>query len=314
MNRTAQCLRMLQLLKSKGMLTKKQLSIYLETNVRNIGEFRKECEVAGYDIEIIPGRYGGYKLAQHQLLMVPKFINSEKKSIQEAIEYLNAHTDFLYLDTFNQAMQKLVAGMRDDLLDKPTYRNRDFVISKAMRKQIDDFELAKTNCVVIELLYQAMNAKEASIVKIHPYEILNYKGAYYGIAYSLKAKDYRVFKFSDERMKNLKLTNQTFIRDKDYKSSEHIGQIGLVKDEVYELDLIIYDESAILVREQSIGLNPKMEWLDQNKLHFSTIMEGKLDVLSFILSLGDQVIINEPLTLKKELQLIIKKMVKNYNL
>ncbi|MEG0290833.1 MAG: transcriptional regulator, partial [Erysipelotrichaceae bacterium] len=94
----------------------------------------------------------------------------------------------------------------------------------------------------------------------------------------------------------------------------HIGQIGLVKDEVYELDLIIYDESALLVREQSIGLNPKMEWLDQNKLHFSTIMEGKLDVLSFILSLGDQVIINEPLALKKELQCIIKKMVKNYNL
>ncbi|MEG0094217.1 MAG: WYL domain-containing protein [Erysipelotrichaceae bacterium] len=313
MNRTAQCLKMLQLLKSKGVLTRHQLADYLQTNVRNIGEYRKELEVAGYYIDIIPGRFGGYKIAANQFLNVPCFIESEKNSIHEAIEYLNAHKDFLYLEHFNQAMDKVVAGMKDDLNEKPTYLNNEILISKKIRKMIDEFQLARKNHLVIELYYRSIQVQSAALVRIHPYEILNYKGAYYGIAYSLKAKDYRVFKFSEERMQSLTVTNQLFTRDKDYKSDEYIGKSGLVKNEIYKLDLIIKGQTARLVSEQSIGLNPKMEWVDDNQLHFTTVIEGHKDAISFILSLGDQVIVKQPVQLKNELGLIIKNMVNNYN-
>ena len=59
MNRAALCIRMLTLLNSRGLLSKTELAELLETNVRNIPEFKRELEIAGYTIDSIPGRYGG---------------------------------------------------------------------------------------------------------------------------------------------------------------------------------------------------------------------------------------------------------------
>ena len=51
MKRCAACIRMLQLLRSRGFMTREELAQELDTNVRNILEYRKELEEAGYVIE-----------------------------------------------------------------------------------------------------------------------------------------------------------------------------------------------------------------------------------------------------------------------
>ena len=55
MNRTSLCIKMLLLLKSRGKMNTSELAQQLETNPRNIREFRKELEVAGYNIKEIKG-------------------------------------------------------------------------------------------------------------------------------------------------------------------------------------------------------------------------------------------------------------------
>ena len=59
MGKSANCIRMLLLLKARGFLTKEELAQLLETNIRNISEYRKELEEAGYRIESTTGKYGG---------------------------------------------------------------------------------------------------------------------------------------------------------------------------------------------------------------------------------------------------------------
>ena len=51
MNRCALCLQMLRLLKARGMMSRQELADELQTNIRNLSEFRKELETAGYVIE-----------------------------------------------------------------------------------------------------------------------------------------------------------------------------------------------------------------------------------------------------------------------
>ena len=51
MKRCAACIRMLQLLRSRGFMTREELAQELNTNVRNILEYRKELEEVGYVIE-----------------------------------------------------------------------------------------------------------------------------------------------------------------------------------------------------------------------------------------------------------------------
>ena len=58
MKRCAACIRMLQLLRSSGFMTREQLAAELDTNVRNILEYRKELEEACYVIEGTTGKYG----------------------------------------------------------------------------------------------------------------------------------------------------------------------------------------------------------------------------------------------------------------
>ena len=62
MNRTSKCIKMLMLLSQKEYVKKEELSKELETNVRNIREYRKELEEAGILIDVKKGRYGGYHL------------------------------------------------------------------------------------------------------------------------------------------------------------------------------------------------------------------------------------------------------------
>ena len=58
MNRAGLCIQMLNLLKARGKMNTNELAQALETNPRNIREFKKELVVAGYNIEYIRGKYG----------------------------------------------------------------------------------------------------------------------------------------------------------------------------------------------------------------------------------------------------------------
>ena len=49
-------------------MTREELAQELNTNVRNILEYRKELEEVGYVIEGTTGKYGGYQLKSGTLL------------------------------------------------------------------------------------------------------------------------------------------------------------------------------------------------------------------------------------------------------
>ena len=62
MNRTGKCIKMIMLLKKNKMMTAKEMSQLLDTNPRNIREYRKELEEAGFRFKITSGYNGGYEL------------------------------------------------------------------------------------------------------------------------------------------------------------------------------------------------------------------------------------------------------------
>ena len=81
MNRTNLCIRMLQLLKARGKMNTTQLATELEVNPRNIREFKKELVLAGYNVEEVKGRYGGYILNDEYDLPVTIFSDEQKDAL-----------------------------------------------------------------------------------------------------------------------------------------------------------------------------------------------------------------------------------------
>lgn len=301
MNRTAQCIKMLQLLKSRGFLTREQIADELQTNVRNISEFRKELETAGYIIESTTGKFGGYRLLNDCLLPTLHLQEEETRALKEAVIYLKSHKDFMQGKEVERALDKILSNASKVETEGGMYlENEQYVVSERIKEMVHIVEEARKQHRVVELLYRSMKEKEAVQVSIHPYEIINYKGAYYCLAYSLKAKDFRNYKFSEERMKKVSIGTSTFTRDKDFDIKKHIGQSGLIKDEIMEIEVLIYKETARLCAEKQIGLHPTMKWVGEDTLYLKTIFEGSLEALKFILSLGENVYVLSPLALQQE--------------
>ncbi len=79
MGKASMCIQMLQILRSGRVYKCTELAELLETNPRNVIEYKKELEEAGYYIVSIPGKYGGYKLEQGSLIPSLNLSNEEKK-------------------------------------------------------------------------------------------------------------------------------------------------------------------------------------------------------------------------------------------
>lgn len=293
MNRTALCLEMLKLLKSRGMMSRQELADCLQTNVRNLSEFKKELEIAGYMIESTTGKYGGYRLIEDNTLILPSLSKEEQLSLKEATSYLKAHADFAYGSTFQTAMDKILASTIQQEFLSGIYLETNSSISKRMYQYLDFCREAISKRIALELEYKSLQASELKKVILFPYELVYYQNAYYVIGYVLHAKAYRTYKFSDERMKSCRLMNQLFTRDLDFCLQDHIG-VGLMKNQVIELKLTVYDEFAILLSERIIGVKLDGYFHEDGSYYLHLLIDGEMQAEQFLLSLGTHVVLHEP--------------------
>ena len=89
-----------------------ELAKKLGTNPRNITEYRKAIEAAGYIIISKPGKYGGIQLEKNNVIPSLKMTQDEKRILQVANDYLKARKDFLDYDLYQNAMSKIFASMK----------------------------------------------------------------------------------------------------------------------------------------------------------------------------------------------------------
>ena len=100
MGKAAMCIKMLQILNSGRIYKVSELADLLETNPRNVIEYKKELDEAGYYIISIPGKYGGYQIDKTTIIPSLKFTEEEKKAISDGAGYLEARNDFLLKKDF----------------------------------------------------------------------------------------------------------------------------------------------------------------------------------------------------------------------
>ena len=308
MNRSALVIKMLNYLYANGRkkpVSREDLAEVLETNVRNIVEFKKELEVAGYLIESVRGKDGGYILNEKGVFPSLALSEEEKQSVEKALAYLKKQSNFDEVSTFEKAMDKLRAHIPQTSVQNTTFyleesRKR---LNVEERKMLDQLQNAITTQNEVMFEYQKGTSKIFEIRKIRPYEIVANSDGYYVLAYDLtprKKHAMKIFKITMTRMQNVDILKQHFIRDEDFKLSTYIGEYSLMKDE-YEVELCISGLAARLVDEQQIENTISKKWIDDT-LYVHFLMEGKYRVKSFILSLGCQCEVISPAFIKEEIK------------
>lgn len=300
MNKTALAIRMLELLYSYGKLDRKQLSELLETTPRKIIDLKMELETAGYYIESTTGKNGGYRLKDRLILPTLNLTESQKKSLLYAYEYLKMKNDFLYQKELNEVIEKVKIVSNTDHYDGSIIYQKEESQSDISKDIIEKIEDCIQKKLRIYLEYQSLSSKNIKLYCVEPYWVIYFEKSFYLIGYEINKNGFRMFKLVNQRLKSMKFTNEKFIA-LDYKLDKIIGQFGLIKNELFQVEFLVKGLEARLLYERKIGINDKKEWIDDDTLRVETTVEGIYWIKKLLLSIIKDVEVISPAYLKGEI-------------
>ena len=303
MGKSAMCIQMLQILNSGRVYKASELADLLETNPRNIIEYKKELEEAGYYIISIPGKFGGYQLDKTAIMPSLKFTEEEKKAITDGAGYLEARNDFLLKKDFQTAMSKVYSSMRyNEPQVEPLVLDR-FPLSMQNKEIVDRYN-ALEKCILrqLKIKLQYLSLKNEMTDRIfHPYRLFMYNNAWYVIGFDEKSGEIRYFKLN--RINSFEIrSEQKFRRLLTYNESDYFDEYGMKQNgEWYPIKLQLFDQYAMLVKERVYGKNQTVEASEDGSSILTCEMQNKENIKVFVLGFGEHCKVLEPEWLRKEI-------------
>ena len=312
MNRTSLCIRMLLILKANATkqnpINSKELAQALEVNPRNIREYKRELITAGYNIQEIKGRYGGYYLDETSIFPALRLDKQEEQALLEAKHFIQTQ-QFEKKSSFNSAVDKVLNSSRDMNLIFPIYMDDPNIqMSKKELSMLHTVQDALEMNHSIELSYQAKRQQASETYLVDPYELIHYHDAYYVIGYNHTRQDYRMYRFSSERMKKVVCSEKRFTRDVDFHVEAHIGKNSLIKGEFYRVTVWVCPAILRLFLEAYWGL----DFREEEENIYSFLVEDLYLLYRQLFSFGKDIRILSPEQIVNEYQERLVSTLRNY--
>ena len=319
------CISMLQILSTGRVYKISELADLLETNPRNIIEYKKELdEVAnefsgGIYIDTIPGRYGGYQLNGNAVIPSLHLSDKEKESLNAAAQYLSSRNDFMQKKEFQKAVGKIMSSI---IAKDIELQNNAMVINRyplAMRQEdlqyrYDILQTAIKNKKTVKFVY--LNQKnEVKDRLFDPYELFMYNNAWFVIGWLYSEHRSDIFWYKLNRIREIEITNKRFTTWKYYQRSNYLDEFGFKSNgDWYHLEFIAYNIQASLVQERIYGKNQIVEPIDEKSTKVIVDMQNKDNILSFVLGFGRDIKVLEPEWLIDELKSISLEIYNTYEI
>lgn len=312
MNRTSLCIRMLLILKANATkqspINSKELAQALEVNPRNIREYKRELITAGYNIQEIKGRYGGYYLDETSIFPALRLDKQEEQALLEAKHFIQTQ-QFEKKSSFNSAVDKVLNSSRDMNLIFPIYMDDPNIqMSKKELSMLHTVQDALEMNHSIELTYQAKRQQASETYLVDPYELIHYHDAYYVLGYNHTRQDYRMYRFSSERMKKVVCSEKRFTRDVDFHVEAHIGKNSLIKGEFYRVTVWVSPTILRLFKEAYWGL----DFREEEENIYSFLVEDLYLLYRQLFSFGKDIRILSPEQIVNEYQERLVSTLRNY--
>lgn len=312
MNRTSLCIRMLLILKANATkqnpINSKELAQALEVNPRNIREYKRELITAGYNIQEIKGRYGGYYLDETSIFPALRLDKQEEQALLEAKHFIQTQ-QFEKKSNFNSAVNKVLNSSRDMNLIFPIYMDDPNIqMSKKELSMLHTVQDALEMNHSIELTYQAKRQQASETYLVDPYELIHYHDAYYVLGYNHTRQDYRIYRFSSERMKKVACSEKRFTRDVDFHVEAHIGKNSLIKGEFYRVTVWVSPAILRLFKEAYWGL----DFREEEENIYSFLVEDLYLLYRQLFSFGKDIRILSPEQIVNEYQERLVSTLRNY--
>lgn len=313
MGKVNNTLRMLAILRSRRKVTRKELAEELEVGIREITRYKEALEYAGVTITEVKGRYGGYILENKDYLLNLQLSNLEELSLIKAKEYLKDQGLHFYND-LSSAVEKIKAvkpKVNEDIYEE--------IYSKGIKIRANHEEESNKwltindgiiNSKKIRITYTNSNG-EASDRVIHPYRLYTYYGSNYFVGFCEDKQELRQFKLV--RTKSIELLNEKFDKQ-NFDLKEYLGQtIGIFKDKSYNIKLKIDYPYAQGFKEYHWVDNEEVEdHIEEGFIIYRATVEGKTQVIPWIMGMGTSCEVLEPLDLKEDIIAAFEEVLNKY--
>ena len=283
-------------------------------NPRNIIEYRKELEYAGFPIVTVPGKFGGYRLDTNKIFPVIKLSDEEKAVLVDVYQYANSKQDFMNKDLFDKVFGKIMSSIKDNIeyddfisieqyqltMNNPNLKKRYDFISKCIREKKQ-----------IEIEYASLKSGNKVYV-LHPYKLFLYNNSWFFFAWNPNVGDVWYFKLN--RILKFKQLDDKFIVWKYFNPRDYLDWRGFKNNgNWFEVEFIANGTRAMLMRERVYGKDQTIEELKNGSIKVSLMMQNEDAIVSFALSCGDEVKIIKPQWLIDKIINISNKNLEKYS-
>ncbi|KAF0159597.1 MAG: transcriptional regulator-like protein [Syntrophaceae bacterium] len=174
---------------------------------------------------------------------------------------------------------------------------------------------------VCKLTYQGLDAPKPKIFHIKPLKLFSYHDAIYLHAQKAKepGKAYRSPKFDPllavHRMRAAELTDIAFEPPANFDFEKVFNSnFGVMKDDVFTAEVEFTGWSARFVAERTWGADQKIKSKDDNRIILTFTASSESELISCLLSFGDEARLIKPKWLVKEMKLKIFNLAKCYSM
>ena len=313
MSKTEHCIKLLELLNTGRTYKVSELASLLETNPRNIVEYKKELELCGYNILSTSGRYGGYYIDTNNLIPTLKLNKKEKDSIIESLNFCLSKKDFQNKQNLIYAYSKISSRLDLDEYNKKLYVVDHYQLTmneSDINKRYLFIEDAINNLTQVELLYESLKYGTKTHI-VNPYKLFIYNNSWFFLGLDLEAEDVRTFKVN--RIKEYKKLNKKFIIPKNFNPEDYFDSQGFKNNgDFIHVKLKVKGVRRQLLKERVYGKNQNVVDIDDTYSIAELDMQNEEQVIQQLLSYGTDLEILEPRDLIVKFKNILKEMSQIY--
>ena len=306
MSKTSACITMLELLNSNKTLKISELADILDSNPRNIPEYKKELELAGYEIKVTPGPYGGYSLNSRKLFSSANLSESDFDALSRGYKYLIARNDFMYKGLYSKAMGKILSEVTDRIDQEKlvSYRFPLTMDTQDIEERYNAVSLCIERKRKLLCDYQSLNGTFA--FRLDPYRLFMYNNAWFFLAFDHYRKDVGFFKIN--RITNYTISDERYAISPYFHFGDYVDDLGMkAPNDTHRIVLEFTGAKRILLEERQFGRNQTVEERD-GKLILTVDMRNWWEIIKFVLAFGAQVRVLEPQKLIEDIKKEVNKM------
>jgi len=291
----------LSILLQKDCVTAPELAAHFEVSRRTINRDIEVLSRAGIPIYARQGVNGGISLMSDYKIDRTLLTKTEMQEILAGLRSLDSVSG---TNRYGQLMEKLKADSSDFMMgDQSVLIDLSSWYKDTLAPKIEKIRTAVDHMQLLKFIYYSPKGKSER--EIEPYYLIFHWSSWYVWGYCMEKLDFRLFKLN--RMDELQVCEQKFTK-------RNVPMPDLGREQIFPGGIMVkavFEKQCRWRLVEEFGLQCFKE-LEDGRLLFHADYTNKDNLLSWILTFGDQAELLEPEYIRTELLHISRNLKKKY--